>query len=275
MTVIDPTPRARTSDVKITLRGIGKVFPLNKTPGAAPREFVALSEINLDIRRGEFLAIVGPSGSGKSTLLDILAGLAPINSGEALIDGRALSGPDLDRGIVLQGDSLFPWRTVRKNIEFGLEVKKTPKQERRGVVDRYLRLVGLTEFDNHFPHELSGGMKQRVALARALAYDPEILLMDEPFAAVDALTRETLQNELLSIWEATGKTIVFVTHSIEEAIYLSDRVAVLTSNPGTISHIIDVNLPRPRNSGDLRSSPEFGRIRHTLWQLLQGREGRA
>ena len=259
---------------RIAVRGIGRIFPLNKTRGG-PTEFVALSDINLEVKAGEFLAIVGPSGSGKSTLLDILAGLSPATSGEVLIDGRVVTGPALDRGIVLQGYSLLPWRTVRKNIEFGLEAKNVRKGDRREIIDRYIKLVGLTGFEEHYPHELSGGMKQRVALARALAYDPEILLLDEPFAAVDALTRETLQNELLRIWEATGKTIVFVTHSIEEATYLADRVAVLSMNPGSVRQVVTVDLPRPRQTGDIRSSAEFGRIRHSLWRLLQGREAHA
>ena len=260
---------------KIEIRGIGRTFPHNTVGSDGSRDFTALEDINLTVRAGEFLAIVGPSGCGKSTLLDILAGLSPATSGDVLIDGVPVTKPALDRGIVLQGYSLLAWRTVRKNVEFGLEVKKIPKPERHAISDRYITLVGLTGFEDHFPHELSGGMQQRVALARALAYDPEILLLDEPFAAVDALTRENLQNELLRIWNETGKTIVFVTHSIEEATYLADRVAVLTTNPGTIRQVVDVHLPRPRSAGDIRSTPEFGRIRHTLWQLLQNGEAHA
>jgi NitT/TauT family transport system ATP-binding protein len=253
---------------KIEIRGIGRTFAHTGGGNDVPRVFTALADINLTVRTGEFLAIVGPSGCGKSTLLDILAGLSPATSGEVLIDGVTVTRPALDRGIVLQGDSLLAWRNVRRNVELGLEAKKVPKNERKAISDHYIRLVGLTGFEDHYPHELSGGMKQRVALARALAFDPEILLLDEPFASVDALTRENLQNELLRIWEETGKTIVFVTHSIEEATYLADRIAVLSTNPGTIRQVVTVDLPRPRSDGDIRSTPEFGRIRHTLWQLL-------
>ena len=264
-----------TNTTKIEIKGVGRTFPLKTSGSGAAREFMALNDVNLSIQKGEFLAIVGPSGCGKSSLLDILAGLSPASSGEVLIDGVTVTRPALDRGIVLQGDSLLAWRTVRKNVEFGHEAKKVPKAERRDISDRYIKLVGLSGFEDHFPHELSGGMKQRVALARALAYDPEILLLDEPFAAVDALTRENLQNELLRIWNTTGKTIIFVTHSIEEATYLADRVAVLTTNPGTIRQVVDIDLPRPRSGGDIRSTPEFGRFRHTLWQLLHSGEAHA
>ncbi|HMA96976.1 MAG TPA: ABC transporter ATP-binding protein, partial [Polyangiaceae bacterium] len=190
---------------------------------------------------------------------------------EVLIDGKVVKGPALDRGIVLQGYALFPWRTVRQNVEFGLEVKKVPKAKRREISDRFIRLVGLDEFRDRLPHELSGGMRQRVALARALAYDPDILLMDEPFAAVDAQTREVLQEELLRIWEATRKTVIFVTHSIEEAVFLSDRVVVLSTNPGVVRDIVTVDLPRPRTADVARSSEVFTEIRHRVWQLLQSK----
>jgi NitT/TauT family transport system ATP-binding protein len=257
--------------VKIEIRDINRIFP-TRNRGNGPKEFVALKDINLKVSKGEFVAIVGPSGCGKSTLLDILAGLAQPTSGAILIDGKKVTGPALDRGIVLQGYALFPWRTVRQNIEFGLEIKKTPKVERKEISAHFLNLVGLDGFGDHYPHELSGGMKQRVAIARALAYDPEVLLMDEPFAAVDAQTRETMQDELLRIWEETGKTIVFVTHSIEEAVFLADRVAVLDTNPGTVKDILDIDLPRPRQNSDIRSSAEFGWVRHKVWELLQNRE---
>ncbi len=171
----------------------------------AARDFIALKDINLEVQKGEFLVLVGPSGCGKSTLLDILAGLAHPTSGAVYIDGKQVTGPALDRGIVLQGYALFPWRTVRQNVEFGLEIKKVPKGQRKAISDHFISLVGLDGFADRFPHELSGGMKQRVAIARALAYDPDVLLMDEPFAAVDAQTRENLQDELLRIWEATKK----------------------------------------------------------------------
>ena len=268
-TVKDTAESDLQGQSKIVVQDINRVFQIKKGRGEAAREFVALKDINLEVQTGEFLVLVGPSGCGKSTLLDILAGLAQPSSGAVLIDGKKITGPALDRGIVLQGYALFPWRTVRKNVEFGLEVKKVPKGERKGISDRFIKLVGLEGFENRYPHELSGGMKQRVAIARALAYDPEVLLMDEPFAAVDAQTRETLQDELLRIWEATGKTIVFVTHSIEEAVFLGDRVAVFTANPGTLREVVKIDLPRPRHNSDLRSSAEFGWVRHRVWELLQ------
>ncbi len=259
----------KLSDAKIVVKDINRVFHLKKTKTEPARDFVALKGINLEVKSGEFLALVGPSGCGKSTLLDILAGLAHQTSGDVFIDGRKVTGPALDRGIVLQGYALFPWRTVRQNVEFGLEIKKVAKGERKDISSHFIKLVGLEGFEDRFPHELSGGMKQRVAIARALAYDPEVLLMDEPFAAVDAQTRETLQDELLRIWDETKKTIVFVTHSIEEAAFLADRVAVLTANPGTIREVLKIDLPRPRHNSDIRSSAEFGWVRHKIWELLQ------
>ncbi len=266
--VVD-VPQQIQTDAKIVVKAITSVFHLKKTRTEPAREFIALKEINLEVKKGEFLVLVGPSGCGKSTLLDILTGLAQPTSGAVYIDGNKVTGPALDRGIVLQGYALFPWRTVRQNVEFGLEIKKVPKRERRAISDNFIHLVGLDGFADRFPHELSGGMKQRVAIARALAYDPEVLLMDEPFAAVDAQTRESLQDELLRIWEATGKTILFVTHSIEEAVFLGDRVAVLTPNPGTLREIVKIDLPRPRHNSDTRSSAEFGWIRRKIWELLQ------
>ncbi|MDA8235100.1 MAG: ABC transporter ATP-binding protein [Clostridia bacterium] len=230
---------------------------------------LALDNVNLEIKQGEFVALVGPSGCGKSTFLDILGGLATPNSGDIYIDGKPVKGPGLDRGIVFQGYALFPWRTIQHNIEFGLEIKGIPKNERKDIALKYLKLVGLEGFENRYPYELSGGMKQRVAIARALAFDPEILLMDEPFGALDAQTREVLQIELLRIWEETHKTIVFVTHSIDEAIFLADRVVIMTARPGKIKSDIRIDLPRPRLEGDLKSSPEFARYRHELWELLR------
>jgi NitT/TauT family transport system ATP-binding protein len=256
---------------KILARNISRVFRSKRT-GEKRKEFKAIDNIDLRVRDGEFVTIVGPSGCGKSTFLDILAGLADPTSGEIFIDGRKVTGPSLDRGIVLQGYALFPWRTVRQNIEYGLEIKKTPKKERRGISTRFIELVGLTGFEDHFPHELSGGMKQRVALARALAYDPKVLLMDEPFAAVDAQTREILQDELLDIWEETKKTIVFITHSIEEAVFLADMVVVLSPGPGTVRAVVPVELPRPRRIRDVRNSIDFSRISGEVWNLLHGIE---
>ncbi|EIW17172.1 MULTISPECIES: ABC transporter ATP-binding protein [Pelosinus] len=252
---------------KIVARNIHQVYKIKQQDSDSLTNFEAIKQLDLTVKQGEFLAIVGPSGCGKSTFLDMIAGLAKPSSGEIFIDNRKITGPALDRGIVLQGYALFPWRTVRKNVEFGLEIKKIPEKDRKDISQRYIELVGLKNFEERYPHELSGGMKQRVAIARALAYDPEVLLMDEPFAAVDAQTRETLQEELLRIWEQTKKTIVFVTHGIDEAVFLADRVAVMTANPGTIKDIITINLPRPRDG--IRSSAEFGWARHKIWELLQ------
>lgn len=260
------------NDEKIVAQNVNKYFYVKQNDENKATEFVAVKDFNLTVRKGEFLTIVGPSGCGKSTFLDIVAGLAYPTSGEVYIDGKLITGPALDRGIVLQGYALFPWRTIRKNVEFGLEIKGIPKRDRVDISQKYLNLVGLQGFDDRYPYQLSGGMKQRVAIARALAYDPEVLLMDEPFAAVDAQTRETLQDELLRIWEETHKTIIFITHSIDEAIFLADRVAVMTANPGTLKEIVEINLPRPRNDG-VRSSTEFGWIRHKVWELLHDENG--
>lgn len=255
------------SNDKIVARNIRRVYHIKGKEDKKTTEFEAIKQLDLTVKQGEFLAIVGPSGCGKSTFLDMIAGLAKPSSGEIFMDGKLIKGPALDRGIVMQGYALFPWRTVRKNVEFGLEIKKVPKQNRGPISQKYIEMVGLKNFVDRYPHELSGGMKQRVAIARALAYDPEVLLMDEPFAAVDAQTRETLQEELLRIWEQTKKTIVFVTHGIDEAVFLADRVAVMSSHPGTIKEIVTINLPRPRDG--IRSSADFGWIRHKIWELLQ------
>jgi NitT/TauT family transport system ATP-binding protein len=232
------------------------------------RDFNALAGINLDVKAGEFVSIVGPSGCGKSTLLDLLGGLTAPSAGRILIDGKPIKGPALDRGIVFQQYALFPWKSALRNVEFGLEVKGVAKAERTRIARHFLDMVGLAEFANRYPHELSGGMKQRVAIARSLAYDPQVLLMDEPFAALDAQTREALQEELLRIWGKSGKTIVFITHGIEEAIYLGQRVAVMSARPGRIKAILDIPLKSRTGEPDLRSTPEFASLRHQIWTLL-------
>ncbi|MDR2659283.1 MAG: ABC transporter ATP-binding protein [Spirochaetaceae bacterium] len=237
------------------------------THGRKKERFTALSGFSLAVRKGEFVSIVGPSGCGKSTLLDLLAGLTFPDSGEIRVAGKRVAGPALDRGFVMQSYALFPWRTIRQNIVFGLEIKKTPRAEYNRIAGAYLELVGLEGFADRYPHELSGGMKQRVAIARALAYEPNVLLMDEPFAAVDAQTRELLQEELLRIWNKTGKTIIFITHSIEEAVFLSSRVVVMTGNPGGVKEIIDIDSAK-RKSGDVKNSPEFNWIVHKVWKSL-------
>ncbi|MFG2894082.1 ABC transporter ATP-binding protein [Streptomyces sp. NPDC048248] len=247
----------------IVFENVTKTFPSREG-----EELTALRDVGLEIAPGEFTVVVGPSGCGKSTLLDLLAGLATPSSGRVLVDGAPVLGPGLDRGVVFQQYALLPWRDARGNVEFGLEAKGVPRRERRERAQEYLELVGLTGFGNRYPHELSGGMRQRVAIARSLAFDPDVLLMDEPFAALDAQTRDLLQEELLRIWERTGKTVVFITHGIDEAVYLGQRVAVLTSRPGRIKEVIDVDLG-DRRIGDVRSSPEFAQLRHRIWEQLQ------
>ncbi|MGW4353557.1 ABC transporter ATP-binding protein [Nocardia sp. NPDC004582] len=259
-----------TAAVKLALSGVRKEFPIR-----GEREpLTALSDISVDVRDGEFLVLVGPSGSGKSTLLDLLGGLDRPTAGQILLDGAPVTGPGLDRGIVFQQYALLPWRTARANIEFGLEAKGIPRRARKGIAEHYLELVGLAGFGNRYPHELSGGMKQRVAIARSLAFDPEVLLMDEPFAALDAQTRESLQDELLRIWRATGKTVLFITHGIDEAVYLGQRVAVLTSRPGRIKAVVDIDLDRAADP-DVRSSERFRELRHHVWTLLHDEVARA
>jgi NitT/TauT family transport system ATP-binding protein len=254
---------------KIEFQSIRKEFARKGSPLEASRPFVAIEDITLEVRSGEFMVIVGPSGCGKSTLLDLLAGLSKPSSGRILLDGKPITGPALDRGVVFQQYALFPWRTALANVEFGLEAKPIGKRQRREIARSYLSLVGLSGFEDRHPHELSGGMKQRVAIARSLAYEPDVLMMDEPFAALDAQTRESLQAALLEIWEKSGKTIVFITHGIDEAVYLGQRVALMTSRPGRIKQVIDIPLHRRRHMEDVRSMPEFGRVRHEVWSVLR------
>ena len=214
---------------------------------------LALSDVSLAIQANEFVSIVGRSGCGKTTLLNIIAGLLQPTKGEALVNGQPVTGPGLDRGMVFQNSALFPWLTAIENIEFGPRNQGMPKTERRALAQELIDLVRLDGFENKYPRELSGGMQQRVAIARALAMDPEILLMDEPFGALDELTRAEMQSELLRIWEARKKTVIFITHSIPEAVYLSDRVIVLSPHPGQVRKEFAIELSRPR----LRSSPVF------------------
>jgi ABC-type nitrate/sulfonate/bicarbonate transport system ATPase subunit len=220
------------------------------------QRLVALQNIDLDIAPGEFFVIVGPSGCGKTTLLRVLQGLASPTSGRILVGGKAVTSPGTDRGFVFQQDALYPWRSVLRNVGFGLELQGVAKPEVRKRALAMIDLVGLNGFESHFPHELSGGMRQRVNLARALAIEPAILLMDEPFAALDALTRETMQHELLRIAAAAGTTVIFITHQIEEAVFLGDRVAVFATRPGRLQEIVPINLPRPRPTG-VKQSPAF------------------
>ena len=220
------------------------------------RRLVALQNIDLDIAPGEFFVIVGPSGCGKTTLLRVLQGLTKATRGRILVGGKAVTGPGPDRGFVFQQDALYPWRSVLRNVGFGLELQGVAKAQAHTRARAMIDLVGLNGFENHYPHELSGGMRQRVNLARALAIAPAILLMDEPFAALDALTRETMQHELLRIAAAAGTTVIFITHQIDESVFLGDRVAVFATRPGRLQEIIPIDLPRPRPAG-IKQSPEF------------------
>jgi len=242
----------------ISARGVRQVF---RTGG---REVVALDGIDLEIRAGEFVCLLGPSGCGKSTLLNAIAGFVPPTAGTVEAGGRPVAGPGPDRAMVFQEYALFPWMTVAKNVAFGLELKGESRDEIRRKVDGWLRKLSLHDFRDRFPKDLSGGMRQRVAIARALAIDSPMLLMDEPFGALDALTRRNLQDELLRIWRELEKTVVFVTHGIEESIYLADRVVVMTYRPGTVKKIVEVTLPRPRDP----SSPEFNELKKALAQLV-------
>jgi NitT/TauT family transport system ATP-binding protein len=228
----------------------------------------ALQDINLDVERGEFISVVGPSGCGKTTFLRIIAGLEPASSGEVLLDGRAVHAPGGDRGFVFQSDNLLPWRTVFGNAIIGPEIAGRTGAVEKDRIRGLLRLVGLEGFENYFPRQLSGGMRQRVNLARALAIDPDILLMDEPFSALDAQTREIMQTELMRIWEEGRKTVLFVTHQIDEAVFLSDRILVLARRPGRVQETIDVALPRPRALA-IKRTPEFTAYVDRIWRLIE------
>jgi len=211
---------------------------------ARGREVLALEDVSLEIRPEEFLAILGPSGCGKSTLLYLLGGFLPTEAGTIRVDGNPVTGPGADRGIVFQHFALFPWKTVRKNVLYGLERAGGTREEREKRADAYIRAVGLTGFEDSYPSQLSGGMKQRAAIARTLAFDPKILLMDEPFGALDAQTRSLMQTELLNIWQSSRKTVVFVTHDVQEAVYLAQRVVVMSARPGRIKAIVDTNFDK-------------------------------
>jgi NitT/TauT family transport system ATP-binding protein len=251
----------------VEIRGVCKSF--QKTFKEQSIEIKALAGVNLSIRDKEFISIIGPSGCGKTTLLKIIDGLIPSDSGEILINGKKVTGPGPDRAVVFQTFALLPWRTVLGNVEFSLELRHIPKLERAAIAQDYLKRVGLADFEHHYPHELSGGMQQRAGLARALAVNPMILLMDEPFGAVDAQTRQLLQEELLDLWQRERKTVVFVTHSMDEAVYLSDRVVVMMPRPGRVAEILDVPLPRPRRPDEVRRDPRFVELTNYIWDSLK------
>jgi NitT/TauT family transport system ATP-binding protein len=243
---------------KIQIKNLRKVYD---TP---ERKVHALENVNLDIEDGEFLCLVGLSGCGKTTLLNILAGFVEITSGQILMEGKPLT-EDYDKGVVFQEYALFPWRTASKNVEYGLEVRRVPTDKRKQTARELLRLVRLEEFADFYPHNLSGGMRQRVAVARALAFDPQVLLMDEPFGALDAQTREELQELTVDVWQKTKKTVIYVTHNLSEAVYLGTRVVVFLPRPGRIREILTVTLPRPREA----LSPEFVDIQRKLDHLIR------
>ena len=248
----------------LDIKGVGKTYTLNDT------RIEALRDANLRVKKGEFVCLIGASGCGKSTLLRIIAGFEAPSAGQALMWDRPINGPAPDRGMVFQDYGLFPWLTVRQNIAFGPASRGRPKAEVRDTVERFIALIGLSRFADAHPHQLSGGMKQRVAIARVLANDAEIVLMDEPFGALDAMTRERLQDELLELWQRTGLTVLFVTHSIEEAIFLSDRVVVMEPGPGRIASEHAIELARPRDV----ASPEFNDVRREMGARLHSHHGK-
>jgi len=243
----------------VVLRNVSKTFTTRQN-----EPLIALDNISAQVAKGEFLCILGPSGCGKTTLLRMIGGLDHPTSGEIDVEGTPVAGPDPRLAMIFQEYSLYPWRTIRANVGFGLQMRGMPHEEREEIVNRFISLVGLEGFGDSYPYELSGGMRQRVAVARALATDPAVLLMDEPFGALDAQTRNRMQKELLQIWEKTKKTVIFVTHSVDEAVYLADRIMVLSPRPGRIAGIYDVEIPRPRE----RTSVAFATLRRDVLELI-------
>lgn len=227
-------------------------------------KFTAFTDVSLSVEKGEFICLLGPSGCGKSTLLNAIAGFSPITSGSIKIDGKEIKEPSVDNVMIFQNYGLFPWRNVQKNVELGLESQKIPKEERRKIADKYIELVGLENFKKSHPRQLSGGMQQRVSIARALAVDPEIIFMDEPFGALDAITRMRLQDDILSISKQEKKTIIFVTHDIEEAVFLADRIVIMTPNPGKIKSVVTVPLKGHRE----RTASDFLQVRDKIFDLF-------
>ncbi len=249
------------SAAKISFQDVSRRF------ATGDRSFLALDRVSLDVADGEFVTLVGPSGCGKSTALNIAAGLTTPSDGQVLVDGKPVAGPGPDRGVIFQQYALFPWLSVRENVEFGLRIAGTRKSRRREISDRFIDLVGLTDFADALPKTLSGGMKQRCAIARAYAVNPDILLMDEPFGALDALTRVTMQDQLLSTWSRERRTVIFITHDVDEAVYLANRVVVMAARPGRLHQIIPVDLPYPRTE-EIRLSPQFAAIRNQVWHAV-------
>ena len=253
--------RIRQRPVVLSVRDLKKSF------GAPDNEHIVFDKVSIDIRRREFVTIIGPSGCGKSTFIRIAAGLDEASGGEMLLDGKPINGPGPDRGMVFQGYTLFPWLTVKQNVMFGLQMQGKDDTVAEADARQWLEMVGLSRFEESYPHELSGGMKQRVAIARALANNPQVLIMDEPFGALDALTRAKMQSYLLQIWKRVNVTILFITHDLDEAIYLSDRIVVLGVNPGGVREVIENPVPRPRTVAQLLS-PEFLATKRRLDELI-------
>jgi NitT/TauT family transport system ATP-binding protein len=250
--------------LKLQLCSVSKSY----IDSSQPAGFVAVSNVTVDVEAGEFICILGPSGCGKSSLLNMIAGFESASSGTIALDGKLVEGASADRTMVFQDYALFPWKTIAQNVEFGLKAKGISRGERQKIAGRFIELVGLKGFEHRYPHQVSGGMKQRAAVARALAHDPDVILMDEPFGALDQQTRDLLQEEILRVWTANRKTIVLVTHSIDEAVFLSDRVIVMTARPGRIKQIVTIPLDRPRRA-DTRNSPKFLGLRADLWESIR------
>jgi NitT/TauT family transport system ATP-binding protein len=248
----------------IELRGISKRF---LSPKGQP--FTALRDVNLTVQAGEFCAVVGPSGCGKSTTLTLVSGLEQPSAGEARVLGRPVRGIDPHVGFMFQTDAVFPWKSVLDNVSVGPRFRGARKTEARERARDWIERVGLSGFEHHYPHQLSGGMRKRVALAQTLINEPQILLMDEPFSALDVQTRSLMENELLSLWSTTSASVVFVTHDLEEAISLADRVCVITAGPGTVKGIYPIDLPRPRNVAEIRFDPRFVQLYHQIWEDLR------
>ncbi len=259
---LDHLERLKERPLILEIDGLSKSFGANAQ---------ILKEISLGVHRREFLTVIGPSGCGKSTLARILAGLETITEGEARINGEAIKGPGPDRGMVFQKYTLFPWLTVKQNVMFGLTAQGSGQAQAQGEASAWVEMIGLSKFIDHYPHQLSGGMQQRVAIARSLATRPQVLLMDEPFGALDAQTRIRMQQHLIEIWQNIDVTVVFITHDLDEAIYLADRILVLKPNPGEVQAVIDVPLPRPRLPEHLQS-PEFSALKSELGELIHGHE---
>ncbi|MFB6555233.1 ABC transporter ATP-binding protein [Streptomyces sp. NPDC056405] len=252
---------------KISVQGVTKTFALGR------ETFTALDDVSIDIADHEFVTVVGPSGCGKSTLMNILAGLETPTAGRALVDGAPVLGPGPERGVIFQQYALFPWLTVRQNVEFGLRTTGVPKRERRRRAEHFIRLVGLERFADALPKTLSGGMRQRCAIARAYAVDPSILLMDEPFGALDALTRVKLQEQLLETWSQDKRTVLFITHDVDEAVFLANRVIVMAARPGRVYDVIEVD-PAIERDEEFRLSAEFAALRNRVWHSVYHQEGR-